>query len=111
MWGEGIYFAQTPDYCCNENYCHRFLEEKKEKQKIFLANIILGESFITSDQDESLRLPPLKKNNNSTKSFTIERYDSVSATHPTGHTIYILYSNARAYPSYLITFDDLNNNN
>jgi len=50
-WGIGIYFAQNASY-----YAESFSEEN---EKIFLANVLVGESCCCTS-DENLRLPPVK---------------------------------------------------
>jgi len=96
LWGRGIYFAENSSY--SDNYAHT-LPGNKERQ-MFLAEVILGDC-VALEQDSSLRLPPPKSVKNS--SLAVELYDSVQGT-TGGSTVFIVYDNNKAYPSYLITY-------
>ncbi|CAF0844608.1 unnamed protein product [Adineta steineri] len=93
MWGVGTYFAQDALYSCG-NYRYSL---PNGKSQVFLAQVLTGHSH-NCNSDSSIRRPP-KKN----ESASGQRYDSVSGT-TGGSTVYIVYENRVAYPTYLITF-------
>jgi hypothetical protein len=56
------------------------------------------------NQDANIRLPPVKTPKGKQEiTFATTRYDSVTGF-TGGSKVYIVYSNNRAYPSYLITY-------
>ncbi|CAF0866295.1 unnamed protein product [Adineta steineri] len=93
MWGVGTYFAQDALYSC-ASYRYSL---PNGKSQVFLAQVLTGHSH-NCNSDSSIRRPP-KKN----ESTSGQRYDSVSGT-TGGSTVYIVYENRVAYPTYLITF-------
>ena len=94
MWGTGIYFAENALY--SHSYCHNVGTTKQ----MFFARVIVGE-FTKIPSNSALTIPPVKPT--SKGRFKTERYDSVSGE-TGGSVIYIIYSNAQAYPEYLITY-------
>ena len=70
--------------------------------EIFFANVLLGEIYDCGKQrDESLRLPPIKLQQ--TSSLVNSRYDSISGISKDTR-IYMIYSNNKAYPTYIINY-------
>jgi hypothetical protein len=65
---------------------------------MFMASVILGKEVVLS-QDKSLKVPPNKPG-------TYIPYDSVKGN-TGGSDVIMVYSNKKAYPSYLITYTDL----
>ena len=95
FFGEGIYFADDPNY--SDAYAHLPEPRNPKVKQMFLVFVLIGESCKMNHHDKSLRLPPLKSNVNGT-----ERYDSVYNV-KARHTI--IYENSRQYPAYLITYE------
>ncbi|CDW77403.1 poly adp-ribose polymerase member 14-like protein [Stylonychia lemnae] len=92
-YGHGIYFAK------NSYYSHKYSYTTKDGCfQIMLALVLTGDSLLQIDADSSIKLPPLK----SEQGF--QRYDSIN-NGPGGH--YIVYSNDKAYPGYLITYEHI----
>jgi len=103
MWGLGIYFASSPRY--SKNYAHPTARDGT--LQIFLAKVIVGAAYYCPP-NSTLRTPPAKKqptncNSNSIPAAT-EYYDSVEGDLSPGKA-HIVYSNSKAYPTYLITFE------
>jgi len=91
LWGRGLYFAQSSNYSHNYSF-----KTNTKTRKVFLAEVIVGDA-IHLEEDSTLRQPPLKNNSENI------RYDSViGLRHDTW--IWIIYDDARAYPTYLIEY-------
>ncbi len=88
MWGKAIYFAESAQY--SNSYAHN----KGDKKQIFLARVIIGNS-IDMPSDNTLIHPPLALDG--------QMYDSVTGD-TNGSKVYMVYSNSKAYPEYLITY-------
>ena len=95
MWGRGNYFAVNASY--SASYAHTLSNGSKQ---FFFSQVIVGDAH-DCPSDPSLTKPPEKGSSNS--NFQRERYDSVSGT-TGGSKVFILYTNGRAFPSYLVTF-------
>ena len=91
MWGNGNYFAVNASY--SDNYAHRTPDGT---QQMFLAKVLTGRS-IELPPDNTLRLPPILQGNT--------RYDTVNGE-TNGSRVYITYSNDKAYPFYLISYNN-----
>ena len=101
MWGRGNYFAKDARYSCSyahEPDSHDVDPSQGKVKQIFLAIVLTGDSYVSSP-DKSLRVPPYKPS----ESFEKVRYDTVNGV-SAGSRIYITYSNDKAYPLYLISF-------
>ena len=66
---------------------------------MFMATVIIGNTIVLQP-DKSLRQPPNKP---VTKPGTTNPYDSVKGN-TGGSDVIMVYSNKKAYPSYLITY-------
>ena len=85
--GVGNYFAIHSSYSTKEPYVH---VQPDGKKGVFLAKVLIGDP--APDVDANRKMPPLKDASQNT------RFDSV-----TDNTqMYIVYSNAKAYPLYYI---------
>lgn len=84
LWGRGIYFAESASYA--DNYAFRF---RFGERCIFLSQVFIGDSCYLAE-DREIISPPTN-------------YHSVEGE-KNGNTIYVLYDNSLAYPSYLITY-------
>ena len=85
MWGIGNYAHHSPD----------------GTHQMFLAKVLTGRS-IKLPSDKSLRMPP------TVPETTVEgnpRYDTVNGE-TKGSQVYITYSNDKAYPFYLISYNN-----
>ena len=95
MWGQANYFAEKASY--SNPYAHELPDGNRE---MFLAKVLTGDSCKCAS-DRTLRLPPLK---DSQTRFQQERYDTVEGE-TGGSTVYMTYSNDKAYPAYLIVYN------
>jgi hypothetical protein len=68
---------------------------------MFYAKVIIGRSIEMAHDNDSSRLamPPLVPGGHPN-----ERYDSVTGKNIGGSDIFMVYSNKKAYPEYLITY-------
>jgi hypothetical protein len=97
-WGTGIYFAVNAQYS-SSGYAFKNIDGTRS---IFYARVAVGD-FIELPRNQSYKIPPEKKSTSGL--FSVERYDSIKGN-SSGSDIYILYENSRAYPDYLITFEN-----
>ena len=95
-WGEGNYFAVDASY--SDRYAHLVCGEIYQ---MFLTRVITGESY-WCEPDSSLRMPPEKYRD---RNFSGERYDSVTGI-KRGSQVFTIYDNLKAYPLYLITYEN-----
>ena len=91
MWGNGNYFAVNASY--SDGYAHRSPDGTRQ---MFLATVLTGRS-IELQPDNKLRLPPIVQGSS--------RYDTVNGE-TNGSQVYIAYSNDKAYPFYLISYNN-----
>jgi len=91
MWGRANYFAVNSQY----SNAYAFRVPGLEVRQMFMASVIIGKPA-KLNPDRSLREPPLN-------SGTGKKYDSVQGN-TGGSDVYMVYSNKKAYPSYLITY-------
>lgn len=105
LWGEGMYFTEkfstTNDYA----YC-----DSKKIKHVFLSRVIVGHSCdLTDKYDNLLKKPPKKPNthpNQSNIPFSVDYYDSVFGDYKSDF-VYTIYSNSKAYPEYIISYSEL----
>ena len=92
MWGLGNYFA------VNSQYSNAYASKLGAggQRQMFLATVIIGNEAVLQS-DRSLKMPPLLPGSST------DRYDSVKGNYGDSD-IFIVYSNKKAYPSYLITY-------
>ena len=95
MWGQANYFAEKASY--SNSYAYEFSDGTRE---MLLAKVLTGDSC-KCVSDKTLRMPPVKENQTR---FQQERYDTVQGE-TCGSTVYMTYSNDKAYPAYLIVYD------
>ena len=95
LWGNGNYFAVNASY--SDSYTHRPSDGTRQ---MFLAKVLTGYS-IKLNPDRSLRMPPVRQH--SVKGADM-RYDTVTGV-TGGSEVFITYSNDKAYPFYLITYN------
>ena len=101
MWGVGIYFASSASYSLNYAYDDSLTNSK---QFIF-SKVAVGSPYVCIKGDTSLRTPPQKQETQISRSkipFAIDFYDSVVGIIGKSK-IFTVYSNSKAYPSYLIS--------
>lgn len=96
MWGTGTYFA------VNANYSQSYSYPSIQGKQMILASVLTGETY-RCHPDGSLKKPPIKPRKHG--SFEDELYDSVSG-HTKGSDVFIVYDHEKAYPCYLITFNN-----
>ena len=65
-------------------------------KQMFFARVIVA-NYKELKPDNTLKMPPLIEGDN------IKRYDSVKGF-ANGSDVYMIYSNKKAYPEYLITY-------
>merc|ERR1711964_470317 len=102
MGGMGIYFASEADYSYKYGYC----DPETDTIQVLFSKVAIGSAFSCLAGDNNLRTPPAKTKNHLSQSripFATDFYDSVVGV--IGNSkIYTVYSNSKAYPSYLISF-------
>ena len=98
MWGKANYFAVNASFC--ESY--QYTDPVTNANKILQVKLLAG-NVIHSPANSSLTMPPLLPNSLN-QHFVGQRYDTVSGDHSAGSKIYMVYTNERAYPEYLITY-------
>ena len=86
-WGKGNYFAS------NAQYSDSYAFANTEGKEMFYASVLIGNS-ITMRSTNTLTKPPINPQ-------TQKPHDSVT----NGSNIFISYTNYKAYPSYLITYN------
>ena len=100
MWGQANYFAMKARYSDTYAYQH----PGNQTKELLVAKVLTGES-ITLPANKTLRMPPEKQQTGaiSERMLTQVRYDTVNGT-THGSTVYMTYSNEKAYPAYVITY-------
>ena len=98
MWGKANYFAVNASFC--ESY--QYTDPATNANKILQVKLLAG-NVVHLSHDSSLTMPPLLPISVS-QHFVGRRYDTVSGDHSGGSKIYMVYTNERAYPEYLITY-------
>ena len=92
MYGTGIYFADNAQYSHSYTYVNQ-----QGVYQMFVCFVLPGLSAYDPPNPSSLRIPPLRDE----YSNSIERFDTVT-NRDRSHVI--VYSNAKAYPAYLINY-------
>jgi len=104
-WGVGVYFASRAWYSYHFAHTHK----QSGTKQIILARVLTGDAYTCIDGDETLKSPPKKPDSAHSPSripFASDYYDSVVGVN--GSTrIYTVYNNAKAYPAYLISLQQL----
>ena len=99
MWGLANYFA------VNASYSHNYSYTSGNGRQMFLVKVLTGDTYYCPS-DSSFRMPPVKP---STIQGGVERaqmkYDTVSGT-TNGSQVFMTYDNDKAYPAYLITYNN-----
>ena len=100
MWGQANYFAVNASY--SDTYAYH--DSGEQTNELILVKVLTGDSY-SCGPDNSLRMPPLKKQSSSVEAGQIQqvRYDSVNGT-THGSQVYMTYANDLAYPAYIITY-------
>eukprot|EP01125_Pyxidicula_operculata_P022250 TRINITY_DN898_c2_g1_i1.p1 TRINITY_DN898_c2_g1~~TRINITY_DN898_c2_g1_i1.p1 ORF type:complete len:775 (+),score=190.33 TRINITY_DN898_c2_g1_i1:1415-3739(+) len=98
LWGIGSYFATRAAY--SDSYASRLSSGEKQ---MFFAQVLVGDSKLLP-QNNTLKMPPLKEKQSGT--YENERYDSVTAQASSLDVNYVVYDVGRAYPTYLITYNN-----
>ena len=98
FWGKGTYFAVNASYCDS-----RFVYKPSNKTKqVFVARVLTGRSANISKPDRTLKEPPKLPHSET------EAYDSVNGLveNPTHTQVYVIYDHDKAYPAYLLTYQN-----
>lgn len=96
MWGRGSYFASRAAY--SNGYAYK----NGNTLQMFYATVLVGDTK-SVPANGSLTMPPLKEKQEGI--FDEERYDSVEAQTGSVDVNYVVYDICRAYPAYLISYD------
>ena len=88
--GKGVYFHEQAEY--SDGYAYR-KQTLKTSRVIIVAKVLVGNT-IKVDSDSNRTLPPLVAGSDR------ERYDKINA----GDGRFVIFTNAKAYPAYLITY-------
>uniref|UniRef100_A0A6B2LB22 Poly [ADP-ribose] polymerase n=1 Tax=Arcella intermedia TaxID=1963864 RepID=A0A6B2LB22_9EUKA len=93
LWGQGLYFGE------DASYCHKYaFRNQNGNRELFLAEVITGDDII-SLEDMNIKEPSLKEDGKT-------RYDSVCGVRHETSWIWVVYASGRAYPSYLVEYED-----
>lgn len=95
LWGIGTYFAEKASY--SDSYAH---SPSGGTKQMFLAKVLTGH-YVDKQPDDKLRMPPSKQDGGGM--FAETRYDSVRGV-AEGSQVFVVYSNDKSYPYYLITY-------
>ena len=98
VWGNGLYFDVNAQYILSD-YAYK---NKDGTRSIFYARVALGDDIKMVSNGSHQFLPGKNK---AQKKFSVERSDSIKGD-TGGSDIYIVNDNSRAYPDYLITFEN-----
>lgn len=104
MWGEAIYFAVNACYSHVYSFLKAYkpknmrVRNSKQTKKMIYASVLIGES-VKMENNQEIKRPPIKN------AKTKELYDSIQGF-TQNNEIYIIYDNSRAYPSYIITYEE-----
>lgn len=90
-WGRALYFAVNSKY--SDKYHFPLPDGTKQ---MLSARVIIGNT-IKLKPNKELSMPPL------INAFSNDRYDSVTGV-TGGSDVYMVYSNKKAYPEYVITY-------
>ena len=90
MWGKANYFAYNISY--SNGYSSQLPTGQRQ---MFMASVIVGKEVVLQP-DGNLRVPPNQPGTN-------VPYDSVKGN-TGGSDVIMVYSNKKAYPSYIITY-------
>lgn len=96
IYGEGTYFYEKLDDVDNHAYISN---PKTDERVVLLCKVLTGETYISSKEERSLRLPPLITNSTNLD----DRFDSVCGNSEKGR-IYVIYESNRAYPIFQISY-------
>ena len=93
--GQGTYFADNSQY--SHTYAYSTSEGgNKTIYQMFVCFVLPGETVQDPQNKKKLRIPPFKNKEENV------RYDSVGQLNGS-HTI--VYSNAKSYPAYLVSYE------
>jgi len=93
LWGKGLYFGE------DVQYCHKYVYKTPEgRRQIFLAEVITGDDIICLE-DGTIKEPWMKEDGKT-------RFDSVCGVRHDKSWIWIVYASGRAYPTYLVEYED-----
>ncbi|KAI6653609.1 hypothetical protein LOD99_3504 [Oopsacas minuta] len=98
MWGKANYFAVNASFCESYQYT-----DPTTNSKMILQVKLLAGNVAHLPSKSSLTMPPPLPNFMK-QQFVGQRYDTVSGDHTAGSKVYMVYTNERAYPEYLITY-------
>jgi ABC-type branched-subunit amino acid transport system substrate-binding protein len=106
FWGRGIYFAERS--CYSDSYSYKPFDDhllagtgrptayNSDEREMFLTTLLTGNGVKLNERDTTLVVPPPTDQPG-------KRYNTVIGF--TGDsTVYIVYENGRAYPSYLVRY-------
>ena len=88
LLGKGVYFHERA------NYCDRYAFNSGKNKIVVVAKVLLGKT-ITLEHKTDRCYPPLLPGSDRV------RYDSVNG----GDGRFVIFTNAKAYPAYLITYN------
>ena len=103
MWGQANYFAVNASY--SNNYAYTLANGQRQ---VFLARVLTGASYYCLPNN-ALRMPPKIPSYTTSAGTAVQlselRYDTVNGT-TGGSIVYMTYDNLKAYPAYLITYEN-----
>lgn len=89
MWGAACYFA------VKASYSHNYTHVDNNTCQLFLAEVLIGDC--ATRPSGRYETPPMKEDG------TNNEYDSIKGF-TNGSDVYMVYSNNKSYPRYLISY-------
>ena len=96
MWGRGNYFSN------DVRMADMFAYKKQENLKQFFVVRLLAGNVIQLEEDDTLVVPPFLPERRTGE--IPRRYDTITGIHISGYQVYVVYTNERTLPEYLITY-------
>ena len=96
-------------FCSHASYSNNYAYTLTNGQRqVFLARVLTGASYYCLPNN-TLRMPPKIPSYTTSASGVVQlselRYDTVNGT-TGGSIVYMIYDNLKAYPAYLITYEN-----
>lgn len=97
QWGKANYFTDDVRFA----HFYAYSVPDSNLRQFMLVNILAG-NIVELEEDDTLVMPPVLPQNSASR--VARRYDTVTGIHQTNYRVYVLYTNERVYPKYLITY-------
>ena len=101
MWGKANYFAAKASY--SNSYAH--INASTGLKEMFLVKLLTGESYECAPNQALIVPPPKPEKVGRRLQFEQLKYDTVTGT-TGGSQVFMAYDNEKAYPAYLIEYNE-----